>query len=249
MAYEWIPAPNFKAGRTDEIKYIVIHWWDDPAKKPKIEGVIQHFKNPKVQVAAHYVVSGDRIVQMVKESDTAWQARNANPYTIGIEVDPQTPGNTYATTARLVREIRERHGNLPLRRHKDFVQTSCPGTLDVERIDREASNAAKPAKGGNPVNDTFKNEEEVKPFYILLRGNEATVDERKGWIGKKKIDFVMSPNTAIEARNNAGERDQLRRQLDELRAQLNNQTSNTAAVDPAIKDKADRFDAIKRALI
>jgi hypothetical protein len=60
--------------------------------------------------------------------------------------------------------------------------------------------------GGSEVNDKFTNEAEVKPFYMLLRGNEATLEERKGWIGKLKIDFINSPNTATEARNNAAER-------------------------------------------
>jgi hypothetical protein len=138
MNYEWIASPNFQKGRTQPIRYIVIHHWDDPAKKPKIDGVINHFKDPKVQVSAHYIVSGDRVVKMVQEADTAWHAKQANPYTIGIEVDPQVPGNTYKTLAALVRDIRTRHGDLPLKKHSDFNQTSCPGNLDLPRIDKEA---------------------------------------------------------------------------------------------------------------
>lgn len=139
MSYEWIPSPNFKSGRTQPIRYIVIHHWDDPAKRPALQGVVNHFKNPAIEVSAHYVVTGDQIIQMVKESDTAWHAVQANPYTIGIEVDPLLPGNTYATVGRLVREIRGRHGNLPLRKHSEFVQTSCPGNLDIGRIESEST--------------------------------------------------------------------------------------------------------------
>lgn len=133
-----MPSPNFKKGRTSAIKYIVIHHWDDPAKKPKIEGVVNHFEDPAVEVSAHYVVSDGLIIQMVKETDTAWHARSANPYTIGIEVDPQVPGDTYKTVGQLVKEIRGRYGDLPLRKHSDFVNTSCPGDLDLARIDKEA---------------------------------------------------------------------------------------------------------------
>lgn len=220
MSYEWIASPNYQPGRTQRIQAIVIHWWDDPAKKPVIQGVINHFKNPAIEVSAHYVVSGDRIVQMVKESDTAWHARQANPYSIGIEIDPNTPGNTYATVARLVREIRARHGNLPLKKHNEFNQTSCPGTLDIARIDREAraSNVTPPHQGGTPVNETFQNEAEVKPFYVALRGNEATLGERQGWVGKRKIDFILSPNTATEAKNNAAAREAAIRERDAARA-------------------------------
>lgn len=139
MSYEWVPSPNFKSGRTEAVKYIVIHHWDDPARKPKIEGVINRFKDPAIEIAAHYVVSGDRIVKMVEEKDTAWHARSANPFTIGIEVDPQVPGDTYETVGALVQDIRSRYGNLPLKRHCDFVNTTCPGELDLARIDKEAS--------------------------------------------------------------------------------------------------------------
>lgn len=138
MVYEWIPSPNFRPGRAAKIQYIVLHHWDDPAKKPTIEGVLNHFQDPSVQVSAHYVVSGDRIVQMVKETDTAWHAIQANPFTIGIEVDPQVPGNTYSTVGRLVSEIRQRNGDLPLRKHSDFNQTDCPGDLDLGKIDNIA---------------------------------------------------------------------------------------------------------------
>lgn len=139
MSYEWIPSPNFKLGRTQDIKYIVIHHWDDPAKKPTVAGVVGHFENREKEVSAHYIVSDQRVIQMVRETDVAWHARQANPFTIGIEVDPNVPGGTYATVGNLVREIRERWGNLPLRRHCDFNNTSCPGNLDLARIDLEAN--------------------------------------------------------------------------------------------------------------
>lgn len=185
---EWIASPNFKVGRTSVIKYIVIHHWDDPAKKPTIQGVINHFKNPSVQVAAHYVVSGDRIVQMVKESDTAWHARSANPYTIGIEVDPQVPGNTYATVGKLVREIRARHGILPLKPHKEFVNTSCPGKLDLTRIDKEANAAPQPSQGGTTV---ILTEEAVKTLYRRLFNREGDSGGVKNYTGKT-LDFALN---------------------------------------------------------
>lgn len=169
MTYEWIPSPNFKSGRTARIQSIVIHHWDDPAKKPKLAGVVNHFKDPKVQVAAHYVVTDDRVIQMVKESDTAWQARQANPFTIGIEVDPQVPGDTYKTVGHLVRDIRRRYGNLPLKKHSDFVKTTCPGNLDLGLIERYA---------------TFKEDtnmplttEQVDKAFKMARRSDPTAEE------------------------------------------------------------------------
>jgi hypothetical protein len=181
MAYEWIASPNFQPGRTAALKYILIHHWDNPAKKPSVQGVINHFKDPGIEVAAHYVVTGDRIIQMVKESDTAWHARQANPYTIGIEVDPNTPGNTYATVARLVREIRQRNGDLPLRRHSDFNQTDCPGELDLPRIDREAHLSQE-------EEDMKLNQGQVMRLYQLLRGNEGDAGGVKFYTGMELDD-------------------------------------------------------------
>lgn len=251
MSYEWIASPNFKAGRTSALKYIVIHWWDDPAKKPKIEGVINHFKKASVQVAAHYIVSGDRIVQMVKESDTAWHARSANPYTIGIEVDPQTPGNTYATVARLVREIRQRHGNLPIKPHKDFVQTSCPGTLDLARIDREA-NATNTPSGGNAMDGKFKNDDEIQEAYFALRGKRATAEEVAGHRNSTWRQFFTNQYAITEIKNRTAETDQLRGQVNSLMSELKtakDQLQDRAPIaDPALAEKVRKYDLIKEGL-
>lgn len=119
---------------------IVIHHWDDPAKHPTMQGVIAHFQNPASQVSAHYVVSDDRVVQMVPESDRAWHALSANSHSIGIEIDPNFPGATYATVGELVRGIRSRWGNLPLIRHRDVpgVSTECPGDTNLDLIEQYA---------------------------------------------------------------------------------------------------------------
>lgn len=214
MTREWIPSPNFKKGRTAAIKYIVIHHWDDPAKKPKIQGVVNHFKDPDVEVAAHYVVSGERVIQMVDEKDTAWHSRQANPYTIGIEVDPQVPGKTYETVGALVKEIRGRHGELPLKKHSDFVNTSCPGDLDLARIDKEA-------KGDTMSKDKLTREEVIR----LHKGFTG------GSLPGKDYDYRHVGGTLVNCINDF---EKLPR------------TNSTA--DPAIVEKATRFDKIKSAL-
>lgn len=212
MTREWIPSPNFKKGRTAAIKYIVIHHWDDPDKKPTVQGVVNHLKDPEVEVAAHYVVSGDRVIQMVDENDTAWHARSANPYTIGIEVDPQVPGDTYRTVGQLVREIRVRHGNLPLRKHSDFVKTSCPGDLDLARIDKEAKEDAM-------AKDKLTREDVIE-LHLAYTGSQPGKDydwrHVGGTLTKCIQDFKKLPRISGH--------------------------------DPAVLDKAARFDKIKSAL-
>jgi len=100
--YEFILSPNFTQGRRrvkipgtetflDPISAIVIHY----TGSMNIDGTISWFKNKTALVSAHYVVGRDgRVVQMVKESDTAWHAgvssldgvKNVNYYSIGIEL-------------------------------------------------------------------------------------------------------------------------------------------------------------------
>jgi hypothetical protein len=123
---------------------IVIHHWDDPAKHPTLAGVRAHFHNTDAEVSAHYVVSDQTVVQMVKEADAAWHAVTANTHSIGIEIDPNFPGKTYETVGALVADIRSRYGNLPLIRHRDVpgTSTSCPGNTDLGLIDKYARGEA-----------------------------------------------------------------------------------------------------------
>lgn len=140
---EWIESPNYTEGRTQDVRAIVIHWWGDPANNPSMDGVINYFQNSSNQVSAHFVVSGDRIVQMVNMGNQAWHAMQANAFGVGIEVDPNTPGNTYETVGALVEFIRGYYENVPLKKHSDYVATQCPGTIDLNKIEDHARGRVK----------------------------------------------------------------------------------------------------------
>ena len=154
MKITWKPSPNFNTpaqtkdyyGVSRTIKYIVIHWWDNPAKKPVFSGVVSHLTNPKTKVSAHYVVEDNKIYQLVKEEDTAWHAAKANPYSIGIECNPRQSSGDYKTIAWLVAAIWKRYGKLPIYPHKKFVATSCPGTYDLNKIAKLANAILNPPK-------------------------------------------------------------------------------------------------------
>lgn len=92
------PSPNYRKGRRGPgISHIVIH-----TMQGTFSGSRQWFKNFKSQVSAHYLISkkGD-IVQMVKEEDTAWHVCNANPFTIGIELEDYGKGPRDVKTGRV----------------------------------------------------------------------------------------------------------------------------------------------------
>ena len=82
---DWIPAAagNFSVGRGGaQITTIVIHETDG-----SYSSAINWFRRPGSNASAHYLVRAwdGEITQLVAESDTAYHARDANPWTIGIE--------------------------------------------------------------------------------------------------------------------------------------------------------------------
>lgn len=129
-AYSYVQAPCFTAGRGGyRIDRIILHHWDDPAKNPAFDGVVWHFRTGKAQTSIHYVVEAGRVCQMVSENDTAWHAGNfnVNQRSIGIECNPRASEEDKRTIAELIRQIRSRHGNIPVYGHKDVIPTACPG--------------------------------------------------------------------------------------------------------------------------
>ncbi|TME25086.1 MAG: N-acetylmuramoyl-L-alanine amidase [Chloroflexi bacterium] len=126
------------------------------------------FMNPARGASAHYGVACDGSVvhQYVNEANTAWHCGRyypdagnplANVNTVGIEhcddgrpFSPR-PDGLYVCSGQLVREICQRYG-IPIdrqhiRRHSEVsvLATSCPGTLDIDRIVRLAAAVTPPA--------------------------------------------------------------------------------------------------------
>jgi hypothetical protein len=149
VGIEWrgpVPQSNYTAGRDgNAVGLIVDHW-----TVVMFEGAVRRFKDPSSILSAHYVVARDgRIAQLVSEDDTAYHAGrfDVNLRSIGIEHEagPAMPPTDalYAASARLHIEIARRHGldlavGTTVLPHHAIVPTECPGTLDLERIVRQA---------------------------------------------------------------------------------------------------------------
>lgn len=170
--------------------FIVLHWWDDPSRRPAFDGVVSWFRNPSANVSCQYVVEANRIAQMTPESAYAWHAGSTqgNRHGIGIEVNPRLNAGDYETTAVLVAEIWRRRGRkLPLRRHREFTSTGCPGHLDVARIKRRAdqihagrTNTPTPAQPpSNPP--ALEGEVLTTPRQVWSYGNDNIEDGRQAF--------------------------------------------------------------------
>lgn len=142
MSYTYITkhnSPNYTPGRGGKkITSITIHWWGDPASNPSFEGVVSWLCNRASQVSAHYVATGTlrRVACIVDPDDTAWHAGNwnGNLTSVGIECDPRCRDADYHVVAELVANLWKTYGKVPLRPHKYWTATRCPGNYDLARI-------------------------------------------------------------------------------------------------------------------
>lgn len=144
---EWwgpLPPVNYTQGRQGKkIAMIVDHWFGIGT----LEAADRRFKDPNSRVSAHFGIDRNgRVVQWVALEDTAYHAGNwdINLTSIGIEHDIEQTDALYTASAKLHKSLSEQY-RFPLvvgstvRPHKDFKPTQCPGTLDLERIVREAT--------------------------------------------------------------------------------------------------------------
>lgn len=161
MAYESITqytSPNQTPGRPWGINKIVIHWWGDPNTHPTFEGVIRTLCSPARGASAHYVVEAGRVACIVDPDNRAWHAGDGigngsqgNDRGIGIECNPRQSDGDYQTIAELIRDLRKVYGDLPLHPHREFNATACPGTYDLNRLDRLARGQAAPTPQTQPA--------------------------------------------------------------------------------------------------
>lgn len=134
------------------IRHITIHYWGRWVGQSH-DGIVEYLVRKRSNgTSAHYVVSPGRVDRIVPESDTAWANgnRTANQESITIELcpDPARLDATIATCADLVRDIRARHGDLPLVPHMRWTETDCPGPFthrlgEIDRLARRST--ARPA--------------------------------------------------------------------------------------------------------
>ncbi|WP_330466466.1 N-acetylmuramoyl-L-alanine amidase [Micromonospora zamorensis] len=127
----WVSAygGNYQAGRSSRITTVVVH-----VTQGSYAGTVSWFQNPSAGVSAHYVVksSNGEITQMVREGDTAYHARSANPYAVGIEHEGFVDNPAwftdamYRSSAALTRYLCEKYG-LPKTRAAIRGHNEMPG--------------------------------------------------------------------------------------------------------------------------
>jgi len=130
QAVHYAPGRSLSSGEATKLTGIVIHWWGEPSGQSH-QQVVDHLAGSNtIWSSAHYVVSGDRVTQLVSLDDTAFHAGvyDINAQSVGIECRPEMDDATVDRVRDLVTRLRSRYGALWLEPHKAFSSTDCPGT-------------------------------------------------------------------------------------------------------------------------
>lgn len=134
---------NYRAGRTQPVRYIVMHYTANNGDTARNNCDYYH-RVGSLQASAHYFCDEHGAMQSVRECDTAWhcgaraywhpECRNAN--SIGIEMCSRKRADgsyyikpeTVANAAALAREIMQRYGidTDHVLRHYDVTGKRCP---------------------------------------------------------------------------------------------------------------------------
>lgn len=134
---------NYRAGRTQPVRYIVMHYTANNGDTARNNCDYYH-RVGGLQASAHYFVDEHGAMQSVRECDTAWhcgaraywhpECRNGN--SIGIEMCSRKRADgsyyikpeTVANAAALAREIMQRYGidTEHVVRHYDVTGKRCP---------------------------------------------------------------------------------------------------------------------------
>lgn len=125
-------------------KGYTIHWWGGNEQENKHDSIVSYFlAQGEAQVkSVNYVVSDAKITMMVPPEMVAWCSGPGNATTVSIECEPGLSDEGYKKLAWLIKSLQAKFpGSDAIYRHKDWMATACPGTIDIERIKRDVSGA------------------------------------------------------------------------------------------------------------
>lgn len=131
-------SPN-QNSRPGDPRFIVWHHWG--SRGQDFDAVLHWLTVKRSRVSANYVTEAGRTERIVAEHKRAWHAGSdyGNDYGIGVEARPEARAGDYEQAAALIADIWARHGRLPLRPHRDFTDTECPGVWDLDRLEAMAA--------------------------------------------------------------------------------------------------------------
>ena len=202
MSYEYITkynSPNYQKGRPSGIpNCIVIHHWGNDGQK--FQNVINYLCRKNGNSSAHYVVEAGKVACIVDPDDRAWHAgRNGNARGIGIECRPECSQGDLETVAELIAKLRKFYGNLPLKPHKAFMATACPGRYEAKLswLDKRANeilNGSKSSTSKSTASNVAKPKTSAKKSVTeiakeVIAGKWSNGNDRKNKLTKAGYSY------------------------------------------------------------
>lgn len=123
---------------------VTVHWWGDGSGADNHDNIVNYIAAQATQgvKSVNFVVSDNKITQMVDADNVAWCSQAGNPTTISIEFQPTLSAEGYRRGGWLISELEKRYGRkLTLYGHNHWAETSCPGSIDINRLRAEADKA------------------------------------------------------------------------------------------------------------
>lgn len=198
MNIEFMPIRyNFNAGR-NKPEYIVLHDTGNPTAGA--ENHYKYFNGGNRGASAHYFVDNSRVIQTVKDSDSAWHCGDGkgkfgitNNNSIGIEIC--LTGNrdkSISKAVELAAYLMEKH-NIPVERvvrHYDASRKNCPAILSGNNWAKwwsvkEALESSKPAAPAKP-------EQPADTMYYVQVGAYKERENADNIIAKLKASGINS---------------------------------------------------------
>lgn len=159
---------------------ITVHWWGTPGKVGNHDATVNYIlgQAEKGTLSVNYVVSNDKITELVEPQNVAFASNNGNPTTISIEFEPTLNDEGYRKAGWLIRKLENQFNRkLNIYPHSKWFATQCPGVLDLTRMraeaDKEDINMEEIQKLYEHLDRTNKN---VDKLYELLNLTNKRLD-------------------------------------------------------------------------
>jgi predicted RNA-binding Zn ribbon-like protein len=186
---------------------ITVHWWGDGTGAGNHDNIVNYMLSQAQQgiKSVNFVLSDNKISQLVAPDNVAWCSQAGNPTTISVETQPTLTAEGYKKWGWLVNDLEKRYGRtLTLYPHNHWAPTGCPGTIDLNRIRAEANKwkSGAYAAGGVPMIPDADNYywRYGQKLAERLRGRQLSRDEfRKYIVGRSDLTAIEILSDGEEA--------------------------------------------------
>lgn len=147
---------------------ITIHHWGEVGALfwPTVDWVCR----PGGNTSAHEVIEAGRVAQVINFGNAAWHSGSfeGNTSSYSLELNPRAWDSDYATAAERIADIWATYGYKPLRPHKSWSATACPGAYDLARLEREAQASYQARYGDGVAPDQGQPAPAVEPLVWVV---------------------------------------------------------------------------------